>query len=464
MPSLDATFVQRATGARLRGLAPEAPFTGVGSDSRAIVPGQLFVALQGPNFDGHDYVQKALVAGAAGALVRLGFTLAGDDQACLLQVVDTLIGLGDLAAAWRREHSAYAAALTGSNGKTSTKEMLAGILEQRHRVLKTEGNLNNLIGLPLTVLQMNESHTACVLEMGMNAPDEIARMTNIAAPEVGLITNVGPAHIGMLGSLKAVVNAKTELFRGLNASATAVVNLDDPLLAPWAGRLSCHVLTFGQTRAAQVRAGDISALGVRQAFTLHLPGAKPLIVRLAAPGAHNVMNACAAAATAHVLGQGPEAILAGLEAFTPVKGHLQLVRGFFGFWILDDTYNANLASLEAGLMVLKEIAGMRGRALILGDMLELGEFAPAMHFEAGQCAVATGCRLVLALGRQAGQVAAGARQAGLTTQAALAFGDLPSLVQAAQELFEEDEVVLVKGSRSMGMERVVKALTMGERA
>ncbi len=464
MPSLDATFVTRATGARPRGLPPEEPFAGVSTDSRAIAPGQLFVALAGPNFDGHDYVPKALESGAAGALVRRGFSLSADPQACLFEVDDTLTALGELAAAWRRDHSAYVVGLTGSNGKTSTKEMLAGILEQRHRVLKTEGNRNNLIGLPLTVLQLNESHTACVLEMGMNAPGEIARLTSIAAPEVGLITNVGPAHIGMLGSLEAVAAAKTELYEGLDEAATALVNLDDPLLAPWANKLSCRVLTFGQARAAQVRAGDIAALGSRQAFTLSLPGEEPLRVRLAAPGAHNVLNACAAAAAAHALGQGGQAILAGLEAFAPVKGRLQLGRGFFGFWVLDDTYNANPASLAAGLAALRDIAGPRGRALILGDMAELGDFAPAMHHEAGQRAVAAGCRLVLALGPQAGQVAAGARQAGLQAQAALAFSDLPALVEAAQDLLEEDEVVLVKGSRSMGMERVVKALTTGEMA
>lgn len=462
MPRLDAHFVQAATGARLRGLAPPEPFSGVGTDTRALAPGSLFVALKGPNFDGHDFVPKALAAGAAGALVRRGFRLPEDPQACLLEVDDTLAALGDLAASWRRESDAYVAAITGSNGKTSTKEMLAGILEQRHLVLKTQGNLNNLIGLPLTVMRLDESHTACVLEMGMNAPGEIARLTEIAAPEVGLITNVGPAHIGFLGSLEAVAAAKTELFRGLTANATAVVNLDDPLLAPWAKKLSCRVLTFGQSPAAAVRVADVSALGSRQAFSLHLPSQEPLRVRLAAPGLHNVLNACAAAATAHALGQGAEAILAGLEGFQPVKGRLQLVRGFFGFWVLDDTYNANPASLLAGLAALRDIAGSRGRALILGDMAELGEFAPAMHQEAGASAVAAGCRLLLALGGQAGQVVAGAMQAGLKPSAALAFQDLPSLVEAAQELLEEDEVVLVKGSRAAGMERVVRALTTGE--
>lgn len=464
MPSLDAILVQEATGARLAGLAPTEAFVGVSTDSRSVAEGQLFVALAGPNFDGHDYVSKALVAGAAGALVRQGFSLPQMPEACLFQVSDTLAALGDLAAAWRREHSALVAAVTGSNGKTSTKEMLAGILEQRHRVLKTQGNLNNLIGLPLTVLQMDESHSACVLEMGMSAPGEIARLTQIAAPEVGVVTNVGPAHLGPMGSIKAVALAKTELFRGLDPAATAVVNLDDPLLGPWAKKLACRVLTFGAHPKAQVRLADVSALGSRLAFTLSLPGEEPLRVRLAAPGRHNALNAAAAAAAAVALGQGPAAIQAGLEAFAPVKGRLQLGRGFFGFWVLDDTYNANPASLAAGLTALKDIAGVRGRALILGDMLELGPTSPKLHREAGRQAVEAGCRLVLALGQQAKAVAAGAVEAGLAPQAALASASLAELVEAAQELLEEDEVVLVKGSRSMGMERVVRALTTGEMA
>ncbi|MFZ5586567.1 MAG: UDP-N-acetylmuramoyl-tripeptide--D-alanyl-D-alanine ligase [Thermodesulfobacteriota bacterium] len=462
MARLDARFVAAATQAAASGAWPEAAFSGVCTDSRRIAAGQLFVALTGPNFDGHDFVADAFAAGAAAALVRTGFGLPAMPDACLLAVPDTLTGLGDLAAAWRREHDALVVGLTGSNGKTTTKEMLAAILGQRHRVHKTQGNFNNLIGLPLTLLGLDEAHTACVLEMGMSAPGEIARLTQIAAPEVGLVTNVGPAHLGPLGSLAAIAQAKTELWRGLDASATAVVNLDDPLLAPWASRLECRVLTFGAHARADVRCGDASALGGRVAFSLWLPEAEPLRVRLAGPGRHNVINACAAAAAAHALGQGPAAILAGLETFAPAPGRLEQKRGFFGFWVLDDTYNANPASLAAGLAALADVAGGRGRVLILGDMLELGPSAAKLHRQAGRAAVAAGCRLVLALGAQAREVAAGARQAGLAAGAALAFAERSDLIAAAQELIEEDEVVLVKGSHSMAMDKVVRALITGE--
>jgi UDP-N-acetylmuramoyl-tripeptide--D-alanyl-D-alanine ligase len=300
--------------------------------------------------------------------------------------------------------------------------------------------------------------------MGMNAPGEIARLTEIAAPEVGLVTNVGSAHIGMLGSIKAIASAKTELFRGLEPSATAVVNLDDPLLAPWARKLPCRVVTYGFSEKAQVRGRDLKALGTRQAFTLDLPLGDPIRVRLAVPGGHNVINALGAAAAAFALGQGGEAIRDGLEAFAPVKGRLNLSVRPGGPWVLDDTYNANPASLAAGLSALKDIAGGRRMALVLGDMWELGKHAAKLHREGGALAAEMGCALVLALGQHAPQVVKGARAAGLAAEAALDFAERAELIAAARSLLRENDVALVKGSRAMGMERVVDALMTGEAA
>jgi UDP-N-acetylmuramoyl-tripeptide--D-alanyl-D-alanine ligase len=462
MSRLDVQFTAQSLGKTPVGQCTEEAFSGVGTDSRAIEPGQLFVALSGPNFDGHDFVEAALSSGASAAVIRPGFRLAAKPEACLIEAEDTTRALGDLAAAWRREHSALVAAVTGSNGKTTTKEMLAAILAERHRVLKNQGNYNNDIGLPLTLLKLSADNTACVVEMGMNAPGEIARLTQIAAPEVGVITNVGPAHLGKLGSLEAIASAKAELFEGLSAASIAVVNLEDPLLAPYADRLSCQVLTFGFSEKAQVRGSDVSALGSKVTFTLELPIGPSVRVRLAAPGRHNVLNALAAAATAYALGQGAEAIQAGLESFAPVKGRLQVTRSFWGFTVIDDTYNANPASLAAGLETLGDLAGSRRKALILGDMRELGPTAPQLHRQAGEKAAALGCRIVLAVGERAEQVAAGARAAGLAEEQAQAFAEQDALVWAAREMLEEDDVVLVKGSRSAGMERVVAALTTGE--
>jgi len=464
MPMLEASFVASAVGAPAPAGCPEAIFTGVSTDSRSVSEGQLFVALVGPNFDGHDYVAAALESGAAGAVVRQGFSLPGEAGARLFEVPDTLSALGDLAAAWRREHSALVAAITGSNGKTTTKEMLASVLGQRHRVLATQGNLNNLIGLPLTLMQLEATHTACVLEMGMNAPGEIARLTRITAPEAGVITNVGPAHIGMLGSLEAIAQAKGELFDGLSPAATAVVNMDDPLLAPYAASLPCRVVSFGIDSAADVSAGGITELGSHQGFVLDLAGER-VKVRLAAPGRHNVMNALAAAATAHALGQGAEAVSAGLEAFVPVPGRLNLLGRSGGPAVVDDTYNANPASVASGLAAAAAMAQGRALALVLGDMKELGDFAPALHRETGRLAARLGCRLVLAVGEHAHEVAAGAREEGLATESAVAFAAMAELLEQAPGLLAEDDLVLVKGSRSMAMEQVVALLAgTGEEA
>ncbi len=460
MPRLDAEFVRGALGARPSGPLPAGAFSGVSTDSRTLQPGQLFVALKGPNFDGHHFVAAALEGGASAALVEEGYEPGGEWP--LLRVADTTRALGDLARAWRREHSLLVAAVTGSNGKTTCKEMLAAILARRHHLLKNRGNYNNHIGLPLTLLELDREHTACVVEMGMNATGEIARLTEIAQPQVGVVTNVGPAHLGPLGSLENVAAAKGELFQGLGPEATAVVNLDDPLLAPRAGGLACRVLTFGTGQKARVRGRDQSVLGSRQAFTLILPDGSERRVGLAVPGRHNLMNALAAAATAWALGLPPEDIQAGLEEFRPVKGRLSILRSFWGWQVLDDTYNANPASLAAGLQALQDLAGGRAMSLILGDMAELGPQAPRLHFEAGRLAARAGCRLVLALGQLAPQVAAGARQEGLASERALAFGHFSQLVEAAREMLAEDELVLIKGSRASRMERVVAALTTGE--
>ena len=465
MPRLDADFVRQATGAGLIGPVPEEAFCGVGTDSRDIKPGQLFVALKGPNFDGHRFVDQALDKGAAAALVQEGFALSQKPNACLLMVDDTLRALGDLAGAWRREHSALLAAITGSNGKTTTKEMLALILARRHRVLKNQGNFNNLIGLPLTLLRLSREHTACVVEMGMSQKGEIERLTEIAGPEVGVVTNVGPAHIGLLGSLRAIAEAKAELYQGLSPASCAVVNLDDPLLAPWAEKLGCRVITFGFNPKSQVRACYLEVSDKGQNFTLALPHGDPIRISLAVTGRHNVQNALAATAGAWAMGQGAEEMAAGLADFEPIKGRLVRARAACGALILDDTYNANPSSLTAGLETLKVLAQGRRMALILGDMLELGEAAPGLHFTAGETAVEAGCETVLALGEHAVKVTDGARRAGLKGSRAAAFESWESLTDTARNILGEGDIVLVKGSRGMAMEKVVAALCeTGEKA
>ncbi len=456
MPRLDAAFVLRATGAALAGRPPAAPLAGVSTDTRTLAPGELFVALKGPNFDGHAFLARAAAAGAAAAVVAAdcrppeGLTLP------LFRVADPLAALGDLAGAWRREFTLPVAAITGSSGKTTSKEMLASILATRHRVLKNQGNFNNLIGLPLTLLTLGPAHDAAVLEMGMSARGEIRRLASLTAPGVGLVTNVGPAHVGLLGSLEAVAAAKAELYEELAPSATAAVNLDDPFLAPLAGRLACRVVTFGQGGEAMVRGADLAALGSRQAFNLYLPDGQAVRPRLPVPGRHNVQNALGAAAAAWALGLSPAEIKAGLEAFTPLPGRLTVVKGKYGPWLLDDTYNANPASVAAGVQALSVIAAGRPMGLVLGDMKELGGFADRLHYETGLAAARGGCRVVLALGEHAAEVVRGAREGG--AEVAEAFCDRDRLASRGRELFSERDVVLVKGSHSMAMDQVVTLL------
>lgn len=450
-------FITSATGGQARVASGSLEIAGVGHDTRTIQPGQLFVAIKGDNFDGHDFVQKALDAGAAAALVNRDFELA---DAPLVAVDDTIAALGKLAGAWRNELGLKIAAITGSNGKTTTKDLTAAVLAEGFKTKATKGNYNNHIGLPLTLLGLTEEDEACVAEMGMSASGEIAYLADIARPDAGLITNIGPAHIGMLGSMEAIASAKAELYEGLGSEAVAVVNRDDPYLAPWAEKLSCRVVTFGTENQAQVMARDISAFGSRQAFTMEISGYAPMRVRLAAPGLHNVSNALGAAAMGLALGLDDEQIKRGIEVFEAPKGRLQTIFTNAGPLLIDDTYNANPASVAAGLQALTVLSKWgKGHGLIMGDMGELGPEAAQLHRQVGRQAAEQGCQFVLALGQMAEEVAAGARDGGLSKKQARAFEDIDSLIKACRKTLKEGLTVLVKGSRSSRMELVVQRLT-----
>ncbi len=427
-----------------------ATVTGVTTDSRAVAPGNLFVALRGPRFDGHDHAASALAAGAAGAL--LARPVPGATPAVVVD--DTLAGLGALGRAWRRRCSARIAAITGSNGKTTVKGMLATILERVAPTLATEGNLNNAIGMPLTLARLDAGHRFGVVEMGANHGGEIDYLTGLAEPDVGVVTNAGPAHLEGFGDLDGVARGKGELFARLPDGATAVINADDPYCEHWRATAGERpVLTFGTGAHCDVRAG-VDADGL----VLHLDGAAwPL--RLALPGQHNIANALAAAAVARVLGVDPATIRAGLEAFQGVDGRLQRRPGLHGSVLLDDTYNANPASLAAGLDVLRGLAPRTW--LVLGDMGELGGAGRALHAEAGEQARRAGVERLYALGTL------GAEAASAFGPGGQALADREALLAALRAVLDGDVALLVQGSRSMGMERVVVALaarvpTVGE--
>lgn len=458
--SFEPDEVARAVGGRLeRGSGGPPRFLGVATDSRDPLEGRLYVALEGRRFDGHDFAAAAVAAGAAGLLVseagfrRMGGRSAIGSEVTVVQATDTLGALGDLARYHRRRLGTPVIALTGSNGKTSTKEMLAAILSVERGVLATEGNLNNLIGLPLTLLGLESGHDLCVAEMGMNALGEIARMVEIAEPAVGLVTNIGPAHIGELGSIENIALAKGEMYHGLDPEeGVAVVNLDDARVA---GRARASGVrrkrTFGTDPGADVRVVTVLPLETGQRVHMVVDG-EDLQVELSVLGRHNALNAAAAVAAATALEShrtSASAIVRGLAAAGGAQGRLT-IRSIRNLTIIDDSYNANAASAVAAIETAAELA--RGRRLVaaFGEMLELGAFSEAAHREVGEALARAGFSVVGAFGEKAGPLAAAA-----LGNARHEPEDFDALLTWLIEQIQDGDVVLVKGSRGSRMERVI---------
>ena len=427
---------------------PDADVLRVSTDSRSIRPGDLFIALRGDKFDGGAFAAQALQQGAVGVVLDRA---QAPDIGAALRVDDTRLALGKLAAAWRQRFDIPVVAITGSNGKTTVKEMLAAILRVEagldDAVLNTEGNLNNDIGLPLMLLRLRQSHQFVVLEMGMNHAGEIDYLTRLARPEVAVVNNALSAHIGFLGSVENIARAKGEIFNGLTDAGIAVFNADDAHAWLWreANARRC-VVDFGLRQPAKV-SGQYRSGAFGSALTLTLPNAT-LDIALQVPGEHNVMNALAAAAAAFSLDVSHRSIVAGLSGFTGVKGRLQRKPALHGSTFIDDTYNANPDSVKAALAVLAQQPGKK--VLVLGDMGELGDDAAAMHAQIGLAARVAGVDRLLALGE-------------LTKESVAAFGAGAMHFERIQELLAElenalnpDTTVLVKGSRFMQMERVVQ--------
>ncbi|BCO33041.1 UDP-N-acetylmuramoyl-tripeptide--D-alanyl-D-alanine ligase [Thiohalobacter sp. COW1] len=420
-------------------------FAGLSTDSRGLERGNLFVALAGERFDGHDYLDQAAAGGAAGALVSTAVT----ELLPCIRVTDTRLALGGLAAAWRARFDIPLVAVTGSNGKTTVKEMLAAILGMKHQVLATRGNLNNDIGVPLTLGRLDAVHTAAVIEMGANHPGEIAYLTGLARPTVALITNAGPAHLEGFGSLEGVARAKAEIYDGLGPEGLAVVNRDDAFADYWLMRLQGRrIMTFGLEMQADVSA-EVSPHESGQRLVLRTP-AGSIEVELALPGRHNAMNALAAVAAALGAGASLAAVQSGLQSLRPVGGRLQIHRCADDIGVIDDTYNANPGSVQAALAVLGQLSGERW--LVLGDMGELGGESRQLHRDIGARAAAAGCDRLFTLGGDA------ASAAEAFTGPAAHFDDFESLQSALEAQLHPGVQVLVKGSRSMRMERVVQAL------
>ncbi|MDP2833996.1 MAG: UDP-N-acetylmuramoyl-tripeptide--D-alanyl-D-alanine ligase [Pseudomonadota bacterium] len=431
----------------------------VSSDTRNLPPGCLFVALKGPRFDGHAFAAKALENGAAAVMVETGAHL---DVAPALLVDDTRIGLGQLAAWHRSRMPAKLAAITGSNGKTTVKEMLAAILAAEGgegAVLATAGNFNNDIGMPLTLLKLTPEHRYAAIEMGMNHLGEIAYLSGLARPDVALVNNALRAHLEGLGSVEAVARAKGEIYAGLKDDGIALINADDPHAELWREMAGSHkVLSFGFAEGAdvRVRGSELARDGVRgireqarsYGLTLTTPSGR-IETTLQVPGVHNLRNAAAAAAAALALGVSTAAVARGLAAYGGSKGRLQAHPCILGATLIDDTYNANPDSVLAAIQVLAARPGKR--ILVLGDMGELGADTAALHREVGERARAAGIDRLLCLGEMSFNSVQG------FGGGAMHFERIEELLAEIECALGVDVTVLVKGSRFMKMERVVQS-------
>ncbi|MET0027491.1 MAG: UDP-N-acetylmuramoyl-tripeptide--D-alanyl-D-alanine ligase [Candidatus Thiodiazotropha sp.] len=449
MPSLWLSELMRQLPARLVGQDTE--FRSVSTDSRSLNAGDLYVALTGPRFDGHEFVAQAEQKGALAVLVSREVETRLPQLVC----ADTRLGLGRLAAVWRDQFEAPMVAITGSNGKTTVKELISEILAQRGPVLSTRGNLNNDIGMPLTLLGWQDELSA-VIEMGANHPGEIGYLSQIARPDVALITNAGEAHLEGFGDLNGVAHAKGEILGGLKHDGVGVLNADDPYFPLWREMLGeRRMVSFGVSEKALVQS-DLDAAemtwtprGFHNRMQVSIQDTR-FDVEIALAGRHNLMNALAAIAAAWSLSCSVEQIQAGLSGVAAVKGRLQILIGAKGYRLIDDSYNANPNSVGAAIEVLRSAPGQR--YLVLGDLAELGEEARELHGKIGRQARQAGLEHLYGLGSLSQAAVEG------FGEGARGFSNIDDLINELRELPQPGDAVLVKGSRSAGMERVVQGL------
>ena len=455
MPAETLHEIAEVVRGALTGGGAERRPSGYSIDSRTLRPGDLFFAIIGPKNDGHRFAEEAVAKGAVGVVVS--YAPAAPAGAPAIVVSDTTQALQDLAAERRRSLGAKVIGITGSSGKTTTKEMTRHVLAGTFEVLASRGNLNNLYGLPLSLLGLEERHKVAIVEMGISTHGELTRLAEIADPDVGVLTNVGGAHLAFFDGLDDYARAKAELFAAMRPNTTGVFNNDDERCRRIAASFRGYAVTFGMGAPADFAAEEYRGEGFSgSSFTLRHGGRRiPLRLRLA--GAHHVLNALAALAAGYMLGGDIEAMAARLPEFEPLAMRGRVVRLKGGAQILDDSYNANPAAVRAALAVLVQSDPGGGRRIaVLGDMLELGRAEAALHREIGRAVAASGIDLVLAVGPLSRETAAGAREAGFDRIRSMDTAE-EAAAQAEREIRPGD-LVLVKGSRGIGLDRVVTAL------
>lgn len=453
MPLKGKEILEACGGTRAQGDL-ETAVTGFCIDSRKVRPGDFFIPLKGEDADGHRYVTDAIEGGAAGSFYARQALPSLPPESLIIGVADPLIALQQTAAFYRRKFKLPVIGVTGSSGKTTTKDFIAGVLSSRMAALKTAGNLNNEIGLPLTLLTLEDYHQAAVLEMGMSAPGEIAALARIAQPSIGVITNIGEAHLELLGSMDAIARAKGELLEYLGAGGTAVLNREDPRLLEMGKRFPgrAYYYGFGQ---GDIRCTELTRQGESSFFRVRFPDGQEGSFSLTLPGRHLVSNALAALAVGWILKISPEEMDMGLQASQVTAGRLQIKETLAGVKVIDDSYNANPGSVKAALQVLQELSGENSVA-VLGDMLELGPAALEAHRQVGLFAARCGIGFLVTVGDLARDAAAAARESGLAAQDCANNEEAWAAVRKIAP--GRGWYILVKGSRGMRMEKLAELL------
>lgn len=458
MEALSVQEVVKAVEGKLLQGNPDSSVNGVSTDTRSLKPGDLFFALVGENANGHAYVPRALESGAAGVIVTDESCVPAGTSVAVIKVEDPLWAFGDLAKYYRSKFDVRVIGITGSVGKTTTKEMLAAILDRKWKVLKNPVNYNNEIGVPLTLFQLDRSHEVCVIEMAMRGLGEIRRLAVIAEPSVGIITNVGISHIERLGSQGAIADAKAELLAELPPDGLAVLNAEDGYFPVMSERYGGRVISFGSCMDADIRASKMKSLSDgRYSFTLVCQDGS-VDVTMSVLGYHNVYNALAAAAAAYGVGVDLATIQEGLESFSTPAMRMELVKSKSGYAVLNDAYNASPASVVAALRTLNALQGYNRKIAVLGDMLELGDYSAKAHGDLGNAVKSNGIAMLVTVGTLAREIANGARAAGFPADAIHSCADSIEAARMLKDDVTQGDVVLVKGSRAVKMEEIVRAL------
>jgi UDP-N-acetylmuramoyl-tripeptide--D-alanyl-D-alanine ligase len=440
-------------------------FSGISTDSRTIIEGELFLALRGDRFDGHHYALEALKKKAGGLLIEEGkvgdIRWNGYRSRAVIAVKDTLAALGEIARSWRRKYRTPVVALTGSNGKTTTKEMIAACLETTFPILKTKGNLNNLIGVPVTLLALTQRERVVVLEMGMNVPGEIRRLTEIAEPDVGLITNVQTVHLEGMGSLERLKEEKGELYRKMRRDGTILVNQDDARVVDLASDYPGQKITLGIEHPADVMAKEVRLQGADgTSFTLILEG-EVMEINLPLLGRHFIPDALSAMAVACLFGVEVREAKKALENFQPFPMRMEVISLPGGKTVINDAYNANPSSMEFALETLAEVKGKGRTIAVLGDMLELGNFTKEAHQRIGQKVSQLSIDFLIALGEEAPVVVESATRYGFPRERAHVVESHFEALSFLRQIVQNGDWILVKGSRKMAMEKIVDGLREG---